>query len=282
MPVKTSKRLMRSFRFASAEGRLSQCDRLVSATWFFAQLLDSMRRLPEKQVRRDRRPEYRDQQREICRAEMKGGFTVWIKTLDQFGCATTMTARYASSARQSSLKTRAIRWNEPPIMSPVTSPPAIKAHTHVGPACKSVIPDPTASKSAVMFRVFATINTAINTPRMIRRLPGEFRRRKLAEASPGRKCGPVADLLYRSHQRKGDQRGPKQAVAKLRARLGVRRDPGRIVIRRPRDEPWAKCTQIHAPRRTVCVRITGQIWTDIPAQQIRKPNIMLGNAEDWR
>ena len=79
--------------------------------------------------------------------------------------------------------------NEPPIMNPVMNAPATRAHTHVGPACRSVIPDPTASKSAVMFKVFATIKTAINTPRRMRRRPANF----VAASSP--RFLPVASAV---------------------------------------------------------------------------------------
>ena len=40
------------------------------------------------------------------------------------------------------------------------------------------------------------------------------------------------------HQRIGQQHGPADAEAKLRAGLAVGADAGWIVVRRPGDQPW--------------------------------------------
>jgi electron transfer flavoprotein alpha/beta subunit len=47
-----------------------------------------------------------------------------------------------------------------------------------------------------------------------------------------------ADLLDRDHERIGQQHGPADAEAKLRAGLAVGADAGWIVVRRPGDQPW--------------------------------------------
>jgi hypothetical protein len=93
---------------------------------------------------------------------------------------------------QSTLKTRATRANDPPITSAVMSTPAIRAQSQVGPACKSVIPDPTARRSAVTFNVLATINAVTRTDRTIRPRRANF----CAASSP--RLRPVASAV-RSH-----------------------------------------------------------------------------------
>src|SRR5207248_6317709 len=62
-----------------------------------------------------------------------------------------------------SLNTRAIVSNEPVITNAVTTAPATKPHTHVGPNPNKFIPLPTATRSAATFNVLARINTATKT-----------------------------------------------------------------------------------------------------------------------
>jgi hypothetical protein len=49
-----------------------------------------------------------------------------------------------------------------------------------------------------------------------------------------------ADLLDRHHQRIGQQHGPADAEAELRAGLAVGPDAGWIVVRRPGNQSWAE------------------------------------------
>ena len=48
-----------------------------------------------------------------------------------------------------------------------------------------------------------------------------------------------ADRLDRRHQRISEHQAPQNIDAELRARLGIRRDPTRIVVRSAGDETWA-------------------------------------------
>src|SRR5262245_52364396 len=50
------------------------------------------------------------------------------------------------------------------------------------------------------------------------------------EASAGGAADAGADLLHGRHERKGDDHGPAQRIAKLRARLRIGGDAARVVI----------------------------------------------------
>ena len=56
------------------------------------------------------------------------------------------------------------------------------------------------------------------------------------DAVPGDAADPRGDFLDRRHQRKGQQHGPADAVAELRAGLAVGADPRRIVVGRAGDQ----------------------------------------------
>jgi hypothetical protein len=88
------------------------------------------------------------------------------------------------------LNTNAIRAKDPSITNAVTATPAISAHSHVGPACNNVIPDPTATRSAAIFSAFAPTKPTSKVPTISRAAP------------PGQRCGtnspsdfPVANAV---------------------------------------------------------------------------------------
>ncbi len=80
-------------------------------------------------------------------------------------------AIYATSAMQSSLKTRATSSNDPVSSSALMPTPAITAQTAVGPAWSNCMPEPTATRSAAMFSAFATISNPTRPITMLRALP---------------------------------------------------------------------------------------------------------------
>jgi hypothetical protein len=57
---------------------------------------------------------------------------------------------------------------------------------------------------------------------------------------PGRASDPGADRLNRDHQRITDDQRPTQTERELRAGLGVRGYPTRVVVGSPGDEPGAQ------------------------------------------
>jgi len=83
---------------------------------------------------------------------------------------------------------------------------------------------------------------------------------------PGDTTNPGAYFLNRSHQRPREQHDPSHAVAKLRADLGIGRDPAWIVIGGTGDQAGPeKCKEAASrrPTRPMMRDLRGE-QTDVP------------------
>ena len=107
-----------------------------------------------------------------------------------------------------------------------------------------------APRSAPILMVLAMNSSATTTIEQPRRIvPAHIARYAVA----GDAADARGDFLDRRHQRKGQQHGPADAVAKLRAGLAVGADPRRIVVGgagdQSRPERFGKITQAKRPMR---------------------------------
>jgi hypothetical protein len=69
------------------------------------------------------------------------------------------------------------------------------------------------------------------------RLAAKPHRRKLSQSFPGRKSSPVADLLHRCHQRKGQERCPQKTEPGIATYAQAGSSFGRVVIGGTGDQP---------------------------------------------
>jgi hypothetical protein len=75
----------------------------------------------------------------------------------------------------------------------------------------------------------------------------EVNRDQLAESLARGKRGPIANLLNTRHQRERHERDPQHREAEPSARLRVGSYPGRIVVRRARDQTRPKRLKVRPP-----------------------------------